>query len=265
MSIREQILELQAHYRLQQDGIAGPKTWRAIYQDLVGGDPGPAVAQGVTVEEVQRKLGLKTDGLAGALTWAAIHARVLGGSPEGETRRQGDQESGVSPSPHLPISPSPSLPETPASDRSERLIATLLPPVQAKARRLFHLAAENGITIEIISGTRTYAEQDVLYEKGRSKPGSVVTKARAGYSNHNFGLAFDIGIFRDGEYLEESPDYRKVGALGKGLGLAWGGDWKSLQDEPHFELHPAWAGDMSESAMLAELRARHEAGTPVFV
>jgi hypothetical protein len=31
-------------------------------------------------------------------------------------------------------------------------------------------------------------------------------------------------------------------------------------DEPHFQLRPKWAGDLSERDMLAELRSRKELG-----
>jgi hypothetical protein len=34
-------------------------------------------------------------------------------------------------------------------------------------------------------------EQTALYSLGRSAPGKIVTKARAGESFHNYGLAFD--------------------------------------------------------------------------
>ena len=44
------------------------------------------------------------------------------------------------------------------------------------------------------------------------------------------------------------------------LGLEWGGNWKTIQDEPHFQLRPKWAGDLSEGDMLAELRSRKESG-----
>jgi peptidoglycan L-alanyl-D-glutamate endopeptidase CwlK len=27
----------------------------------------------------------------------------------------------------------------------------------------------------------------------------------AAYSNHNFGIAFDVGVFESGTYLDESP------------------------------------------------------------
>jgi peptidoglycan LD-endopeptidase CwlK len=95
--------------------------------------------------------------------------------------------------------------------------------------------ALGGLVIKIISGTRTYAEQNDLFAHGRTKPGPIVTRARGGQSNHNFGVAWDIGIFKSGEYIPDSQLYQSAGAIGKGQGLEWGGDWKSIQDEPHFQ------------------------------
>ena len=137
--------------------------------------------------------------------------------------------------------------------------------MQPLARALVESAAAIGIGIKVISGTRTYDEQNALYEQGRSKAGHIVTNARGGYSNHNFGIAFDIGVFEGGRYIPESPAYKAVGALGMKLGLEWGGNWKTIQDEPYFQLRPEWARSMSERDMLAELRRRNSEKIPVFV
>lgn len=121
--------------------------------------------------------------------------------------------------------------------RTEENLATLLPVAQNVARRFMKLATEKaselGIVVKIIDGTRSYAEQDALYKK---KP--RVTKAKGGYSWHNFGLAFDIGLFtKDGEYLGESKHYTTLGKLAANVPyLEWGGTWKSFVDEPHFQL-----------------------------
>ena len=115
-----------------------------------------------------------------------------------------------------------------------------------------------------MAGSVPVFSKNALYEQGRSKAGRIVTNARGGYSNHNFGIAFDIGVFEGGRYLDESPAYKAVGALGMKLGLEWGGNWKTIQDEPHFQLRPAWASDKSEREMLAELRARRERGESAF-
>ena len=194
-----------------------------------------------TIRAVQAKLGVTVDGNPGPQTWDAIYRQIVGAAPI------------------------PTGTATLADERSERNIATLLPQVQPLARALIESAAAIGIAIKIISGTRTFAEQDALYEQGRTKSGRIVTNARGGYSNHNFGIAFDIGVFEGGRYLDESPAYKAVGALGIKLGLEWGGNWKTIQDEPHFQLRPAWAREMSERDMLAELRRRNSQGAAVFV
>jgi peptidoglycan L-alanyl-D-glutamate endopeptidase CwlK len=122
--------------------------------------------------------------------------------------------------------------------RSEANIQTLLPAAQKKAREFMQAVQQSGVTVKIISGTRTFAEQDKLYRQGRDLPGRKVTNARGGQSNHNFGVAWDIGVFQNGQYLPETPAYAKVGGVGKGLGLEWGGDWPSFPDEPHFQVVP---------------------------
>ena len=192
------------------------------------------------VRAVQRKLGVKVDGRAGPQTWGAVYQYIV--RPRSEPR-----VAFTAPQDH-------------ANERSERAIATLLPEVRPYARALFFKARDQGIAINILSGTRSDEEQDRLYAKGRTAPGPKVTNARAGYSNHNFGIAFDIGVFDGNRYLPESPLYKVVGALGMELGLDWGGNWKSIVDQPHFELRPAWAADMPERSMLAELRSRRAAG-----
>ena len=144
-------------------------------------------------------------------------------------------------------------------ERSEIQIATLHPLTQKAARAFLGvaktIAAKVGCDVKMISGTRSYMEQDALFARGRTTPGKKVTNAAAGHSNHNFGLAFDIGVFRGREYCGEHPLYNELGTLGKSLGLEWGGDWKFC-DEPHYQMRPAWATGMTERDMLAALRLR---------
>jgi peptidoglycan L-alanyl-D-glutamate endopeptidase CwlK len=97
---------------------------------------------------------------------------------------------------------------------------------------------------------RTFKEQDDLYAKGRTVPGPVVTKAKAGLSMHNYGLAIDIVLIvdKDGDGRFESAswdvksdfdgdgksDWQEVVTIFKQYGWTWGGDWK-FYDAPHFE------------------------------
>ncbi len=53
-------------------------------------------------------------------------------------------------------------------DRTESNIKSLLPAAQVKAREFMTAVSGFGLTCRIISGTRTYAEQDELYKIGRT-------------------------------------------------------------------------------------------------
>lgn len=195
------------------------------------------------IRQVQQALKVRVDGSAGPETWAAIHVFIV--------------------KPQL-AKPADDVAVSQVDPRSEKCIATLLPEVQPMARALVHKAAQHGICIKVISGTRTYAEQDALYAQGRTARGPKITNARAGQSNHNFGIAFDIGVFEGNRYLPESPKYKAVGALGMDIGLEWGGSWKTIVDQPHFQLRPDWALGLREREMLAELRRRQAAGMTYF-
>lgn len=198
------------------------------------------------IAAVQAELGIQVDGKAGPETWGAIYRQIV---PKVQARK---------------AAAAPVTDMAPADTRSEKHIATLLPEVRPLARALVHKAAGMGLQIRIISGFRTYEEQAALYAQGRTAPGRVVTNARPGYSNHNFGIAFDVGVFEGSRYLGESPKYKAVGALGMDIGLEWGGSWKTLVDEPHFQLRPQWAAGMAERQMLAELRDRRTSESPVY-
>lgn len=243
------IKAIQTKVGVDDDGVAGHDTWQAIYSKITA-TPVNTKDFKPFVIAVQNALGVAITGVADDATWAALATKL--GIDAGDTNEE-------------------SLPGNPGFDnskvdaRSEGNITNLLPEVQPYARTLVHKAADAGITIKVISGLRTYEEQDALYAKGRTKPGKIVTNAKAGFSNHNFGLAFDVGIFQGSSYIDESPDYKKVGAIGVSLGLTWGGNWLNIQDEPHFELRPAWAANLSESDMLAGLRQRKSDGADLLV
>jgi peptidoglycan L-alanyl-D-glutamate endopeptidase CwlK len=145
--------------------------------------------------------------------------------------------------------------------RTETEIAGLLPKAQVLARKFMHIAIKAPFVVKILSGTRTYAEQNELYAKGRTKSGPKVTNARGGQSNHNFGIAWDVGIFVDGRYNEgrnakENQQYVDLAKLVKKdvPGLEWGGDWRSFKDMPHYQL--------ATGKSMSQLRAALEAGKP---
>ena len=88
-----------------------------------------------------------------------------------------------------------------------------------------------------------------------------MTNAKGGQSNHNFGIALDFGVFKDGKYLDGSKlksDKTLASAVHRQVaekvaskhGIEWGGNWTSFKDEPHFE-YPT-------GLSMAQKRARYE-------
>jgi len=119
--------------------------------------------------------------------------------------------------------------------RSQRNIDTLEPLTARLAAEHLRRLASEGLTFKVTSGTRTMGEQAALYAQGRTAAGAVVTKARPGYSWHNFGVAYDLTLFSGKNPVWESPKYLRAGEVGKELGLEWGGEWRTFKDIPHFQ------------------------------
>lgn len=122
-------------------------------------------------------------------------------------------------------------------EKAEKKLQGVHPVVAAKARQLIEEAYREGINVIITQGLRTVEEQNALYAQGRTKPGKIVTNAKGGYSYHNFGLAFDFAILNPDGSVNWTVDskWKRVGQIGKSLGLEWGGDWKDFKDYPHFQ------------------------------
>jgi peptidoglycan L-alanyl-D-glutamate endopeptidase CwlK len=139
--------------------------------------------------------------------------------------------------------------------RSEENVRTLNLKAQETARIFLGAFVTADYVVRIISGNRTYAEQNAIYAQGRTKPGDIVTDARGGRSNHNFAIAWDIGIFVGGRYLKNSPLYKEAAkvALTATTGLEWGGHWKK-PDRPHYQL--------ATGKGINEVRELFESGQP---
>lgn len=138
--------------------------------------------------------------------------------------------------------------------RSERHLLGLTLATQEQARMFLRRVHGHGFDVRIISGTRTYAEQNALFRRGRfGNPGPIVTNARGGRSRHNFGMAWDVGVFTaEGGYSLRVADYAEVARLGLDDAIEWGGHWTRFPDPPHYEL--------ASGIDIATLRLRFEQG-----
>lgn len=113
----------------------------------------------------------------------------------------------------------------------------LYPPFQAKVDLLLERAKEAGLNLGVFEGYRSWDRQNQLYAQGRTKPGKIVTNARAGFSAHNFGTAVDIVFRENGKWSwAEHHQWHRLGQIAESLGLIWGGSWEStLKDRPHVQ------------------------------
>lgn len=137
-----------------------------------------------------------------------------------------------------------------------RSLADLAPHVRAMAEQLLDDAAAAGIPLTVTCTWRSAAEQAARFAQGRTKPGPIVTRAPAGYSYHEFGMAIDVVPTELAALPNwgDTPEHRarasdlwsRLGTIGKRLGFRWGGDFRHLPDRPHFE----WSGGLS----LTQLR-----------
>ncbi len=123
-----------------------------------------------------------------------------------------------------------------------RKIDILHPQLKEKMAELTKRCLAAGLKIGIAETWRTVEEQDKLYAKGRTEPGSIVTNARGKVygSMHQWYIAFDF--YRNdgkGSYNNSDGFFNKVGEIGESIGLEWGGRWTSPVDLPHFQL-PFW-------------------------
>ena len=121
---------------------------------------------------------------------------------------------------------------------SELRLSQVYPGLADKIRSMAATLEAETIDIRVTQGLRTMAEQEALYAQGRTTAGAIVTNASAGSSWHNFGLAVDVVPLtpQGPDWNIAHPVWNRIVAVGSGLGLVAGGEWRTFPDWPHFQL-----------------------------
>lgn len=121
------------------------------------------------------------------------------------------------------------------------------PDFQQRVLAVYRVMREQyGYEMALVEGYRSPQRQAELARGGKA------TRAGAGLSCHQYGLAVDSAPLRDGKLQWDMNDpwtrqgYYLYGKLAQEAGLEWGGSWRSLKDYVHVE---------SKAACRAAIRA----------
>ena len=120
---------------------------------------------------------------------------------------------------------------------SSRSLDDLNPKVKKLAEQFIKACRDAGIDILIYSTYRDAESQNELYAQGRTKPGRIVTNAKAGFSYHNWRCAFDfVPIVNGKARWDDSAAYALCGNIGEDLGFEWAGRWSGkLKEVAHMQ------------------------------
>lgn len=126
------------------------------------------------------------------------------------------------------------------------IVAKLHPKIRKDVQEFIEECEEVfNITIRIVQGLRTFAEQDALYNLGRTVKGAnadikhpmgdIVTNSPGGASYHNYGLAIDI-VPLNGKKMDWNFNFMRLVNIGSQWNITWGGNFPgSFKDYDHFE------------------------------
>jgi peptidoglycan L-alanyl-D-glutamate endopeptidase CwlK len=132
----------------------------------------------------------------------------------------------------------------------------LCPKASGKAKEFVGYCTQQGISVVVTCTYRSIVEQNALYLQGRDSlrevnlsrrlinlnpitaaDNKIVTRARGGYSFHQYRVAFDIVPVENGKPIWSAthPVWHILGALGESCGLEWAGRWKRNNETCHFQ------------------------------
>ncbi|UHQ21449.1 M15 family metallopeptidase [Lysobacter sp. 5GHs7-4] len=113
------------------------------------------------------------------------------------------------------------------------------PAFQQRVLAIYAVMKQRGYEMALVEGYRSPARQAELSAAGKA------TRAKAGQSCHQYGLAVDSAILKAGKLQWNMNDpwvkdgYFLYGELAEQAGLTWGGNWRSIKDYVHVEAKTA--------------------------
>ena len=96
------------------------------------------------------------------------------------------------------------------SEELKRIDTSLIyPPLLEKLIGALRICNIKGARYVATAGFRSYNDQTNLWKQGRLTPGQIVTQARGGQSQHNFGLAVDFVRDVDTKTQKVEPGFKE--------------------------------------------------------
>lgn len=132
---------------------------------------------------------------------------------------------------------------------ASRSLSDLTPKSRELCLKWIDGCKKEGIDVLVYCTFRDGTEQDSLYSIGRTKPGKIVTNARAGDSWHNWRMAWDaVPLVAGKPAWNDASLYAKMGRIAESMGIEWAGRWTGkLKETAHFQV--------TEGFTLAQLKS----------
>ena len=123
-------------------------------------------------------------------------------------------------------------------DISHERLRNVNPRLATAIRQMAEMLAQENIFFRVTQGLRPWSIQDSLFAQGRTLAGEIITHARGGESWHNFGMAVDLAVERDGgiDWNADHPAWKRMIQVGEMLGLYSGSHFRTFPDNPHFQM-----------------------------
>lgn len=141
----------------------------------------------------------------------------------------------------------------------------MLPEVEEAYTTLFEDGAEQGLSFELVSGFRSYDYQAGLYNNYVARDGQAAAdrySAEPGHSEHQTGLAIDVGSYDSAVLLQTSFEYTPEFQWLKDVAHEYGFIIRYMKDKEHITgyMYEPWhlryvgnkAPDIYESGLTLE-------------
>jgi len=116
-------------------------------------------------------------------------------------------------------------------EKMDRDVTNLAPFFYAQVKAAIDECAAAGMPLWIVEGYRSPKRQNWLYAAGRTRPGVIVTEARAWQSMHQYGLAIDVCGGTNKKAIWVMP-WNKIKAIFEKHGL----ESLAPYEQSHFEI-----------------------------